>query len=306
MVSVSQRASSGSVNNPTTLAEISGIAIDVGGTKIAVARIANGIVQERRKISTVADDTPQTLIDKLEAQVRQLNLQQYDRIAAAVSGRVDHAGNWHAVNQSTLGTITQVPLAQLLSERFSRPVPVINDAVAGAIAEHQFGAAQNTENMAYLTISTGVGAGLILNGKPLFSSRGLIGHVGFTSSAYSTRLCGSGRVGTVESIASGKAIVSLAEEAGYAADTIAVFEAFRRGEPWASEIVKQSAAAIAALSADLAAILDLECIVLGGSVGLADGYCNEVNNAQRDLPPLFQVAVVASALDDSVLIGALA
>ena len=285
---------------------ISGIAIDCGGTKTAVAKVINGDIVDRLQIETAVNATPAQLVDGFADLVEQLNPQRDDRICAALTGRVDQHGMWHSVNQSTLGSVNKVPIANMLEQRFQRKVPIINDATAGAIAEHRFGSGVGCTRMAYITVSTGVGAGIIIDDKPLLSPNGLVGHVGFASSSLSARLCGCGRRGTVESIASGKAIAELSLQAGYSDDPVDVFSAFRKGEPWAANIVTVSASAIAELTADIVAILDLELFVLGGSVGLADGYLEQVVKAQSGLPELFQVPIVKASLDDAVLIGALA
>ncbi len=284
---------------------ISGIAIDCGGTKTAVAKFANGDIVKRLQIETATNATPAQLIDGFAELVRQLNPTRDERICAALTGRVDQHGIWHSVNQSTLGSINKVPIADMLEQRFQRKVPVINDATAGAIAEHRFGSGVGCTRMAYITVSTGVGAGIIIDSKPLLSPNGLAGHVGFASSSLSTRLCGSGRRGTVESIASGKAIAELSLQAGYSSDPIDVFSAFRRGESWATDIVTVSASAVAELTADLVAMLDLELFVLGGSIGLAEGYLEQLVKAQYGFPDLFRVPILKASLDDAVLIGAL-
>jgi len=284
---------------------ISGIAIDCGGTKTAVAKVEKGNVVDRLQTGTTANASAEQLVDEFAQLVRQLSPHRNERICAALTGRVDQQGMWYAVNQATLGSISKVPIASMLEKRFGRKVPVINDATAGAIAEHQFGSGVGHTRMAYITVSTGVGAGIILDGRPLLSPNGLVGHVGFTSSSLSTRACGSGRMGTIESIASGKAIAELSVQAGHSNDPVNVFSAFRNAEPWAMDIVSNSATAIAELSADLVAILDLECFVIGGSVGLADGYLEQIVNAQQALPELFRVPILKATLNDSVLLGAL-
>jgi len=285
---------------------ISGIAIDCGGTKTAVAKIENGEVVRRLQQFTKGDATPVHMVDSFFELVNQLDPHPEDRICAALSGRIDVEGTWYSVNHATLAGIGKVPIADMLKSRFKRTVPVLNDAVAGAVAEQKFGSGAGCARLAYITISTGVGAGIVIDGKPLLSSGGLAGHVGFTSSPQSNRTCGSGRYGTVESVASGKAIADISAESGHTDDPVKVFSAFRNGEPWAVKIVSQSATAIAELTADLAAILDIERFVIGGSVGLAAGYIEQITHAQLGIPELFRVPVVKATLDDAVLLGALA
>jgi N-acylmannosamine kinase len=109
----------------------------------------------------------------------------------------------------------------------------------------------------------------------------------------------------VESVASGTAIARAAAEAGHPGLDAAAVAAC--GEAWAAAILDRSAAAVAALCADLAALLGLDRIALGGGVGLAEGYRARVERWLAAEPPLFRPVLVAPALGaDSALAGALA
>ncbi|MEZ5864729.1 MAG: ROK family protein [Geminicoccaceae bacterium] len=183
-----------------------------------------------------------------------------------------------------------------------------NDAAAATFAEAHFGAGRGSRHFAYLTVSTGVGGGIVLDGRLLQSRNGLAGHVGFVSSPFGRSTCGSGRHGTVESTAAGRAIAAEAEALGHAyADARAVFEAAAEGRAWAESIIAGSARAVATLIADLTAIVGLDRVAIGGSVGLATGYLDRVRQALAGEPELFRVELVRAGLGhDSALLGALA
>jgi len=189
-----------------------------------------------------------------------------------------------------------------------RDVIVENDAIAAAYGEYIAGAGKDISAFGFITVSTGVGGGLVLNGQPLRSNQGMAGHVGFTTSRMATEICGSGRAQTVESIAGGRAIAELAERKGHSGlDAKAVYECHLAGESWATGLIKQSACVVAELCANLVAILDLERIAIGGSIGLAEGYLDLVNAELKNEPELFQPIVVRTALGaDSAHIGILA
>lgn len=128
------------------------------------------------------------------------------------------------------------------------------------------------------------------------------------TSRYATQRCGSGRLTTVESVASGRAIAQAATMAGYAG--LSAEQVFRQAndqEDWAIAIVNRSAQAIADLCANLNALLGVEKVILGGSIGLAEGYKQRVCDYLHEEPALFHTEIVCAALgQDSVLLGALA
>ncbi|WP_108398600.1 ROK family protein [Devosia submarina] len=276
---------------------VSGYAVDLGGTKIAVARIADGAVQARAQGATSGGADLGGQMQAMAALLQEVGYQAGEPLGVAVAGRIDREGCWHAVNTATLSAIKAAPLGAMLRERFGARVSAINDAAAAGLAESRFGAGQGAYNFAYLTVSTGVGGGLVLAGKLVDSNNGLAGHVGFSSSPLSGEPCGSGRLGTVESVAGGRAIAAAAG----LADAKAVFAR----EPY-DPIIGRSAQAVARLIADLTVILGLDAVAIGGSIGLAPGYLPQVVTHLEGEPALFRPRVTPAQLgSDSGLIGAL-
>ena len=272
--------------------------IDLGGTKTAAARVAGGRVVERLQLPTDGAAGLDAQIEVMAGLLEQLGFRPGMELGVAVAGRIDAAGGWHAVNARILSGIDGVPLLGRLRERFGDRVRVRNDASAAALAEALHGAGQGAAHFVYLTVSTGVGGGVVLNGRLLHSANGLAGHLGFMSGPYGELPCGSGRRGTVESVASGRGIAA-------AAGTEDARQAFASGSEAALPAIDRSAAAIARLCADLTAIFGLDRLAIGGSIGLANGYLPRVIGHLRTEPPLFQVPVVAATLGhDSALIGA--
>lgn len=274
-----------------------GYAIDLGGTKIAAARIASNQLVSRLQVATQAEAGLSTQMDTISALLEKLGHRFGDRLGVAVTGRLDAEGGWHAINTGTLPSIAAAPLLQSLRDRFGKSVVAVNDAAAAAYAEATLGAGRGATNFGYITVSTGVGGGLVLNGQLLNSVNGLAGHVGFSSSRLSDRVCGSGRMGTVESVAGGRAIAAAAgldNAKAVFADT--QFDA----------IIDRSAAAVAALVGDLTAMLGLDRVALGGSIGLAPGYLERVALHLAEEPELFRASLVAADLgQDSGMLGAM-
>ncbi len=288
-------------------ASLQGFAVDLGGTKIAAARIEQGLVTERLQTATDGRAGPEAQIEAIADLLRKLGHGPGAPLGVAVAGRIDDTGRWHAVNPGILEAIQGFPIAASL-QRTVGAATCSNDAAAAAFAEAHFGAGQGSRHFAYLTVSTGVGGGIVLDGRLLRSRNGLAGHVGFVSSPLGSRTCGSGRHGTVESTAAGRAIAADAKALGHgAADARAVFETAVRGEAWAAAIIERSARAVATLIADLATILGLDRVAIGGSIGLAAGYLDAVRTALDSEPELFRVELARAALGhDSALLGALA
>jgi predicted NBD/HSP70 family sugar kinase len=285
---------------------LNGFAVDLGGTKIAAARIVAGRIAARAQIATDPGASGDAQVDAMRDLLEGLTYRRGDALGIAVSGRIDAEGRWHAVNTHTLTGVSATPISEWTAERIG-PCYCLNDAAAAVLAEAHYGAGQGAESLVYVTVSTGVGGGFVLGGGLLSSASGLAGHVGFAGSRLSDRLCGSGRAGTVESIASGGAIAAAAAEAGYRMDAREVLAAARGGAVWADAIVDRSARAIAALIADLTAILGLDRAVLGGSIGLSTGYLERVATALSGEPELFQVPLYPAGLGpDAPLYGALA
>ncbi len=159
--------------------------------------------------------------------------------------------------------------------------------------------------MAFMTVSTGVGGGVVLDGRLFVGASGLAGHLGQVLSDPAGPAAGSGHVGTLEVVASGQAIAAAAERArGRPVEPPAVFAAATAGEDWASAIVDRSAGAVARALSDLRAVLDIELAVVGGGVGLAPGYLDRVLRQMAEMPAVLQVPIAAAGLGgDAGLIG---
>lgn len=287
-------------------ARLSGFAVDLGGTKTSAARIEAGQVVQHIQKPTQGEADPDAQIGQIAELLNQLGYQADDLLGVAVTGRVDQVGNWSSINSATLTKINAVPLEEIIKSTIG-PVAVINDAAAATLAEYRLGSGRGHENFAFITVSTGVGGGLILNGRLHQSPNGLAGHIGFTSAPGGNAMCGSGRFGTVESVSSGRAIAHAALNAGFAdMDAKAVFQHARAGAGWAHTLIEKSAHGVAELAADLVALLGVTRIALGGSIGLADGYLERVNSHLSVQPTLFHAEMVHTELAaHGPLIGAL-
>jgi N-acylmannosamine kinase len=276
------------------------VALDIGGSKLAAARFERGRLADRREMSTPASD-PTALVDAAAALLRDWPCAG---LAVATTGYVAD-GKVYSVNRAMISKWEGFPLERALRERLNHagPMLLLNDAAAAAWAEFT-ARSPRPRRMAFVTVSTGVGGGLVTDGALLRSEGGLAGHVGHMQIAESGA-CGCGRVGCVEAIASGTAIAAAAEEA--LGERLNAADVFRRAEadPRAAAILDRSAWAIATLAANLRMLLDIDLVVIGGGVGLAEGYLERVEDQVKRLPLLARTSVERALLGaDAGLMGA--
>jgi N-acylmannosamine kinase len=281
------------------------LAVDIGGTKIAAALVADGSILERAQCPTPRDDVGAALVPAVRALVAPW-LAQASAVGVATTGFVSE-GRVCAVNPATLPLAGGLEIERRLSEVLGRPAHVVNDGHAATWGEYRYGAGAGTRDFAFITVSTGVGGGLVSGGRLVTGRRGFAGHVGHTVVQLDGPPCGCGRRGCVEAIASGNAIAARAAAAlGREIDAAAVL-ARADDDPACCAIIEEAAAAVAQLCLDLAATLDVERIAMGGGVGLSPLFRRRVLAALGAAPPLFRVPLVPPRLGaDAGLVGAAA
>lgn len=251
-------------------------AVDLGGTKVAVARLVGARVVERREAPTPAADGPEAVVDAVVGLLAGWPVA--DGIAVAATGRVVD-GVVHAVNRATLPGWDGFPLAAALTERIGGSVFAVNDAHAAAWGEHRFGAGAGLEDLLFVTVSTGVGAGVVAAGRLVTGARGLAGHLGFVRAP-------GGAEDVLELRASGVAIARAGATAlGGAPTTRAVVAAADAGDPRAARVVDDAVAALARVLVDVRWLLDPTRVAIGGSVGLAPSYMLRLRAALARLEP---------------------
>ncbi|EDV0071420.1 ROK family protein [Salmonella enterica subsp. enterica] len=279
------------------------LAIDIGGTKLAAALInAQHEVLQRIEITNPSNDSPEALKQAL-AQLVEPYQRKAQRVAIASTGIIDK-GILTALNPDNLGGLNQFPLQTIIENLTGLPCVVLNDAQAAAWAEYCH-LATHFKHVTFITVSTGVGGGIVINGELLTGPHAFAGHIGHTQADPNGPLCGCGRVGCVEAIASGRAIAAGARQELEGKNAREIFTEARSGHPQAQQLVARSAQAICQLIANLKALLDTECVVLGGSIGLAQGYRQEVEQQLAILPAAFHVPIYSAHYQhDAGLMGA--
>ena len=279
------------------------LAIDIGGTKLAAALVDSDLqIRDRRELPTPASKTPDALRAALKALVVPLQTQA-THVAIASTGII-RDGVLLAINPLNLGGLVHFPLVQTLNDLTGLPTMAVNDAQAAAWAEYR-ALADEISDMAFITVSTGVGGGVVSNGKLLTGSGGLAGHLGHTLADPHGPLCGCGRVGCVEAIASGRGIAAAARDDLAGCDAKTIFARAAQRHEQAMRLVAHSAAVVARLIADVKATTDCQCVVIGGSVGLAEGYLALVESYLAQAPLAYHVKLQAAHYrHDAGLLGA--
>jgi glucokinase len=260
------------------------IGIDVGGTKVL-----GGVVDESGKVLTTArKDTPRqggAALTQTIADVAKELLAQYSVSSVGVSA----AGFVSSDRKTMLATPNiadwnGVDLDHELTKLIGLPVVIENDANAAAWGEAKFGAGQNQNHMMMLTVGTGIGGGIVVNGQLYRGAFGIAAEFGHVRVVPEGHLCGCGARGCFEQYASGNALLRHAREAINASPEVArnllsrgdgtvagltgqaITEAARDGDPVALAAFNTTGQWLGAGIASLCVLLDPACVVIGGGV----------------------------------------
>jgi glucokinase len=250
------------------------LGLDIGGTKIAAGVVsADGVVRGFASAPTEAkrgpDDGIARLFDLGRRAVADAGVawEEIDAVGIGCGGPLD-SKNGILIAPLHLDGWTDIPLAQLATEALGKPAVLDNDAVAACAGEHRYGAGRGTRDMVYLTISTGVGGGVVIDDQLLRARSGNGGELGHVTVDWHGRHCrGCGRRGCLEAYCSGTSIAERAREAGMdGASAADVAEAARAGNPIAAKIWDETCEALACGIVSIANLFEPELIVLGGGV----------------------------------------
>ena len=260
------------------------IGIDVGGTKVL-----GGVVDEAGKVLTTArKDTPRqggSALTQTIADVAKELLQQHSVASVGVSA----AGFVSSDRKTMLATPNiadwnGVDLDNQLTKLIGLPVVIENDANAAAWGEAKFGAGKNQDHMMMLTVGTGIGGGIVVNGALYRGAFGIAAEFGHMRVVPDGHICGCGARGCFEQYASGNALLRHAREAINASPEVArnllsrgdgtvagltghtIAEAAREGDPVALAAFNTTGQWLGAGIASLAVLLDPACVVIGGGV----------------------------------------
>ncbi|MGI6713843.1 MAG: ROK family protein [Bacilli bacterium] len=308
------------------------IGIDIGGTSIKGAAITEkGKVLEVFSLPVIAGDSQETTINNLIATVKKYIVEQGFKqeeilgIGLGVPGSIDSVRGY--CDYSNNLKWSNLPIVKMFEKEFALPIKITNDANAAALGEAKFGAGRKFKNMILLTLGTGVGGGIIIDGKLYEGNAGKGAELGHTVTKMNGRKCTCGRKGCLEAYASATGLIfdtkqamkkdnkslmwKISKELGII-DARVAFEAAKQGDQTAQKVVDNYIMYLGEGLLNFFNIFRPEAVVLSGGIanqgeylfGRLDAYCQERKYGFECTPA---VKILGSELGyDSGKIGAAA
>ncbi len=307
------------------------VGIDVGGTKIMGGLSdTSGRILRHTTLPTEAQQGPDVVLERIERVAREM-------ISGIDPGRIIGVGigapgpidpfSGTLYSPPNLPGMDGVPMREIMRQRLGLPVYLANDANAAAVGEYLFGILEQVRNMIYITVSTGVGGGIIIDGKLFIGAHGMGGEVGHMTIEADGPRCNCGNTGCLEVLASGTAIArygaalvsegrapilsELAEQRASAVTARLVQLAAERGERESQLIITRAGFYLGVGIVNLIHLFNTQLVVIGGGVSnlgamLFDPIRQTV--AERAMPAIRAgVEIVPANLGDQVgLLGAIA
>ncbi|MEJ2739652.1 MAG: ROK family protein [Dehalococcoidia bacterium] len=308
------------------------LAVDLGGTKIRSA-----IISQEGKLVAVDNRATQAykgfrhvldrLFDSIDIVLRKecLQTKEFSGIGVAIAGVLD-SKNGILTSSPNLPHWRNVPLKQIIQDRLGLATFLINDANAAALGEHRFGAGTGAQDLVYLTVSTGIGGGIIIDGKLYEGSTGSAGELGHMTINAEGPRCNCGSYGCLEVLASGTAVAreaverinrgetSLLKDMKEDASNIRaedVAKAAKQGDKLAAEIIADASYYLGIGLANIVNIFNPQVIIIGGGMSkmgrmLIEPAKKVVKQRAFKLPARAAHIVRARLGNDSGIIGAAA
>lgn len=305
--------------------------VDLGGTKINTGLIDNeGKILKNIRVPTLAEEGPEAVIKRIENSIygvldeAGLRVSDISGIGIGSPGPLD-AERGVVICPPNLPGWDNIPLVKILSEKFDVLIKLNNDANAAALGEHLFGAGRGIDNFVYVTVSTGIGGGAIIDGKLYNGENSNAAEIGHHTIDFRGPKCNCGNYGCFEAYASGTALSRFAREAIEAGrksiiENMAnkgavkaehVFEAAKMDDALAKELIENEAFYLGIGIANIMAFYNPKRIAIGGGVSsqwemLYDGMMKTIY--ERALKPNAEICeVVKAELGENVgLLGAAA
>ena len=264
------------------------LAVDLGGTKVIIAIIAtDGQLIAEERYPTLAGEGPQAVIDRLLSNMNHLltlnNMEpsQLGGISIAAAGAIDSDRGMITFSPNLPGW-TDIPLRDMVQEKYRVGTFLVNDASAAALGEYQFGVGRGTNNLVLLTLGTGIGGGIVINGELYTGSSGSAGEIGHMTIDVNGHRCACGNIGCLEALASGTAVAreairrvrqgensSLVGIAGWQVEDITaetVSDAAKQGDPLSLAIISETGTYLGIGMTNLVNIFNPDMIVAGGGM----------------------------------------
>ena len=289
------------------------IALDLGGTKLAIGTVDRTGLVLRRVEHATEHSSQQALVEQLEAAIEELRDGDEVALGVGIPSLIDQRTG--RAGSSVNVTLAEIDLRDRLERRFGLPVALENDANGAAVAEHRLGAGRGSRHMVLLTLGTGIGGGLILNGELYRGSIGAAGELGHMTIKFDGPRCQGycNGFGHLETYTSGTRARALAEQLaaerpegalarakaeGEELDGRVIVELGRAGEPDALEVLTEIGHLLGIGIASYVNIFNPEVVVIGGGFGEAGELLLEPARkavAELALPPSRDVVRIVEA-----------
>ena len=298
------------------------LALDLGASRIRAAVVdVDGRLRSRSQGATPLHDGPDAVIraclDHLRAArdaMREVasDADEPGAVGIAAPGPLDPWAGTLVEPPNMGAALRGLPLGQRVADALGLPVALDRDTQVALLAEAAFGVARGVRDAVYLTVSTGIGGAVLIDGRLLVGPDGSAGELGHLCVDLDGPLCGCGGRGHLEALASGSGIARLAAAAGFAPSVTArdVAVAEEAGEPAARAIMERARRAFAAACVGIVDVFDPELIIVGGSLARNQGERwlaparEEVRQSAFGAPGR-RVRIVPAGLGDDVgLVGA--
>lgn len=305
------------------------VGIDIGGTNTVFGIVdARGVVIASSSIKTLKHSDVNAYIDELYTEVTRLLMANdaIDKVHGIGIGAPN--ANYYTGMIEKLVNIpwpTPLPLAQMVSEKFGIPVAITNDANAAAIGEMTYGAARGLKDFIMITLGTGVGSGIVINGQLVYGHDGFAGELGHVIMKRNNgRLCGCGRTGCLEAYCSASGVARTAREyleiradesllRNIPVEAITskdVYDAAMAGDKLANEIFEYTGSILGEAFADFTVFSSPEAIILFGGLAKSGELLMRPlrESMEKHMMPMFKgkVRILLSELKeaDAAVLGA--
>jgi glucokinase len=265
------------------------LAVDIGGTKIMTALFTSGGKMIAREVSpTLAGESAPAVIERICRAIdsilegNNIETARVAGIGVACAGGIDSTNGVVVTPSPNIRNLVNVPLAEILREKFRVGAFIVNDASAAALGEHLYGAGRGVKNLVLFTLGTGIGGGIIADGRLYLGARGGAGELGHMTVAADGPVCGCGNTGCLEMLASGRAVErdaisrlqkgvksSLLDMVDGKIENVTaeqVGEAARNGDPLALEVLARAAYYLGIGMVNVVNIFSPEMVVCGGGM----------------------------------------
>jgi glucokinase len=273
------------------------LGVDIGGTKVAVGLVdLEGKILAQSRKPMVADSTPEAGLQAVTDAIDSLLTGETQSIGICAPGPLDPKTGV-VLNPPNVPCWRNFPLAEKIAAKYRVPVKVDNDGNAAALAETRWGAARGYRFVFYGTLGTGIGSGIVLDGRIYHGNTGSAAEGGHMSIDYRGPVCNCGKRGCIEILAAGpaialraktklradpshqSAILDLAKGDVQAVTSEMVGKAFSAGDPLAREVLLETVELLTPWLGNIVDLLDPDILVMGGGVAaMLRPFFDEIKN----------------------------